>query len=295
MRVCDAPARPVLRYHGGKWLLAPWVIEHMPPHRVYVEPFGGAASVLMRKPRSYAEVYNDRWGTVVNVFRVLRDEAQACKLRAALELTPFARDEFVRPYDEEGDTDVERARKTIFRSFAGFGSAAVNGEYATGFRANSNRSGTTPAQDWLNYPAEIPAFVARLRGVVIENRDALEVIVQHDTRDTLVFADPPYVHATRNMNRGNAAYAHEMTDADHERLAETLHAVEGMVLLSGYHSDLYDKLYDGWHRVERAAHADGAVDRVEVLWLNEQAHARLEATREQPMLFAAGSHDRQYR
>jgi len=66
------PARPVLRYHGGKWKLAPWIIAQMPPHRIYVEPFGGAASVLMRKSRVYAEVYNDRWDSVVNVFRVLR-------------------------------------------------------------------------------------------------------------------------------------------------------------------------------------------------------------------------------
>lgn len=281
----SAPERPVLRYHGGKWLLAPSVIEHMPPHRVYVEPFGGAASVLMRKPRSYAEVYNDRWETVVNVFRVLRDEAQACKLQRALHLTPFARDEFFSTAHEEGDDTVERARKTIFRSFAGFGSAATNGDYATGFRANSNRSGTTPAQDWANFPAEIPAFVDRLRGVVVENRPALEVIAQHDGPQTLFFCDPPYVHATRNMRRGNAVYAVEMTDADHEQLAEALHGVQGMVLLSGYPGALYERLYSDWECIERAAYADGAVERTEALWLNPRAAAA--RPNAQPSLFEA--------
>jgi hypothetical protein len=183
--------RPVLRYHGGKWKLAPWILEHFPPHRVYVEPFGGGGSVLMRKPRSYAEVYNDTWETVVNVFKVLRDPAQAAALEQLLRLTPYARDEYTDTNTEacaDIDDPVERARRTILRSLAGFGSASTNGDYATGFRANSHRSGTTPAHDWANYPGHVSAFTARLAGVCIENRPAAEVILQHDrelTPDTV--------------------------------------------------------------------------------------------------------------
>lgn len=267
-----AVSRPVLRYHGGKWKLAPWIISHFPPHRVYVEPFGGAASVLLRKPRSYAEVYNDRWDVVVNVFRVLRDPEQAARLRETISITPFARSEFFGcAYKESGQVDaVERARRTILRSFAGFGSAAVNGEHVTGFRSNAKRSGTIPAHDWMLYPDFIPQFVERMRGVVIENRDALAVIATHDCPEALHYVDPPYPHGTRNMARGNAAYTCEMTDDDHRALAGALRKAKGAVVLSGYPCELYDQeLYPDWQRVECAHLADGARPRTEVLWLNQ--------------------------
>lgn len=240
----------------------------MPAHQVYVEPFGGAGSVLMRKPRAAAEVYNDIWGVVVDVFRCLRDPATAAELDRRLRLTPFARTEFFAATLNDDDDLVERARKTIIRSFMGFGSASTNGDYLTGFRASSSRSGTIPPHDWANYPDCIPHFVARLLGVVIENRPAIEVIKHHDTSETLHYVDPPYPHVTRNMKRGNAAYAHEMHDADHEQLAEVLHGVQGMVMLSTYGNELYDRLYPDWHRMAVHAQADGARKRVEVLLLN---------------------------
>ena len=274
----DAPARPALRYHGGKWRLAPWIISNFPRHRIYVEPFGGGASVLFRKPRSYAEVYNDLWGEVVNVFRVLRDPSKADRLTELIRLTPFARDEF----DETGSDQVkeigdsvERARRTIFRSFSGFGSAATNAAHSTGFRANTARPYTTPAHDWVNYPGLIRQFTKRLQGVVIENRDAIQLIGEHDGADTLFYVDPPYPQGTRNLDRGNAVYAHDMSDDDHRNLAKVLHQATGMVVLSGYPCPLYDdELYSNWTRIERTAYADGRRKRTEVLWISPAADMR---------------------
>lgn len=254
--------------------MADWIISYFPKHRVYVEPFGGGASVLVQKQRSYAEVYNDKWDVVVNVFQCLRDPEISEQLKKSLELTPFARTEFNSAFGHKPrhQADLEAARLCILRSFAGFGSASTNGEYATGFRCNSNRSGTTPAHDWANYPTHIRAFVKRLQGVVIENREASEVIAQHDGLETLFYIDPPYPHSTRNMQRGNAAYAVEMTDDQHRELAEQLHAVKGFVILSGYACKLYDEeLYFKWHRVEKKHRADGARLRTEVLWINDRA------------------------
>lgn len=267
------PTRPVLRYHGGKWNLAEWVISNFPSHRVYTETFGGAASVLVQKPRSYGEVYNDLDGEICNLFRVLRNPSQSRELTRLLELTPFARDEFDAAYLADGDP-IEQARRTVVRSFMGFGSVAASGRL-TGFRANANRSGTTPAHDWSNYPASVSALTERLQGVVIENRPAAQVMLQHDSPETLHYVDPPYPHATRTGTaQYDRIYRFEMKDGDHRSLAETLRSLDGMVVLSGYPCGLYDdELYPDWQRIERGSVADGARPRTEVLWFNDAAWA----------------------
>lgn len=83
------------------------------------------------------------------------------------------------------------------------------------------------------------------------------------------YVDPPYMWDTRSsaMHR-NRCYVHEMDDAGHERLLTFLKTLTGMVVLSGYPHALYDEQLSGWQRIECAAHADGALDRTEVLWIN---------------------------
>jgi DNA adenine methylase len=268
--------RPALRWHGGKWMLAPWIIAHLPAHRVYVEPFGGAASVLLRKPRAYAEVYDD---DVVNLFRVLRNDADAARLTELLRLTPYARTEFFACYDAAGEP-IERARQLVCRSYMGFGSDAPNRDVRTGFRGSSNRSGTTPAHDWANYPDALARLIDRLRGVIIEHRPAIHVMRQHDGPETVHYVDPPYLPETRSAKsrRGGAqyhAYRHEMSVEDHQQLLADLLGLEGAVVLSGYPAPLYEDALSDWHRVEREALADGARKRTEVLWLNAKAEAAL--------------------
>lgn len=289
------PSRPVLRWHGGKWKLAPWIIRHFPPHRCYVEPFGGAASVLLRKPRSYAEIYNDLDDEVVGLFRVLRDGEAAARLRETLRLTPFARTEFRAAY-EPSDDPIERARRLVVRAYMGFGSNAQasqhKGHRSTGFRANSNRSGTTPAADWANYPDVLEAIIARVCGVVIECRPALDVMRAHDGPETLHYVDPPYMPDTRALgNRYELAwrmYRHELTPEDHAELLQQLRQLAGMVLLSGYPHPLYDEALPDWRRVTCETFADGARPRTEVLWINPAAAGALERGLAGPLFAATG-------
>lgn len=275
--------RPLVRYHGGKWKLAPWIISHFPEHRIYVEPFGGGGSVLLKKPRAYSEVYNDLDGEIFNLFRMARDHGQ--QLKELCRLTPFSRAEFQESYNPSADP-MEQARRTLVRSFMGFGSAGATGQ-ATGFRANSNRSGTTPAHDWANYPESMDAVIERLRGCVLENRDAVDCFKQHDSEQTLIYVDPPYVLSTRYQGEKTDCYRFEMSDQQHHALAQSLHEVRGMVIVSGYASDLYDKqLYPSWTRIERTAFADGAKERVEVLWMNKACSNALAESERQERLFA---------
>jgi len=258
----SSPRRPVLRYHGGKWKLAKWIVSMFPEHRTYVEPFGGAASVLLRKPRSYAEVYNDIDDDIVNVFLQVRDHGE--ELKRLLELTPFGRTEFQNAHAPT-DIPIERARRIIVRSFMGIGTDSIRRQ-SNGFRGDSKRN---CAADWVSYTEAMDNLIKRMRGVIIEKRDWKKIIEAHDSPETLFYVDPPYVGSTRSSTHG---YSFEMTDEDHRELAVALKSVEGKVVLSGYPSELYEELYQDWHREESSHHAFFAKDTTEVLWMNFDPH-----------------------
>lgn len=271
-------SRPVLRYLGGKFRMAPWIIGQLPAHKVYIEPFGGAANVLLRKPRSLVEIYNDLDDDVVNLFRVLRNEEQAERLIGLLELTPFARTEFVAAYGVTTDP-VERARRMIVRAFMGHGSCAARIDRTTGFRGINLAAGNpSPPRTWVGYPAALREVVDRLKGVAIEQRSAFDLIQDEDRPEALFYVDPPYVQSTRSRKQTRGApsngYAHELSDAQHEALLDLLLSLKGMVALSGYACPLYDTALQGWSRRERDVLADGGRPRREVLWLNPAACAR---------------------
>ena len=264
--------RPIMRYPGGKYSLAKWVLSHFPAHETYVELFGGAASVLMQKPRSLGEVYNDLNGEVVNVFRILRNREQAAELARLLALTPYAYEEYRLAYDPCNDP-IERARLMIFRSFAGHGSDSVTRPRA-GFRRYKNKeSGVTAAKEWANYLNEIAVFTERLQGVCIEQQEATKLIPIFDRPGTLFYADPPYLLSTRMPS--SVRYSCEMTDADHMALAESLHQIRGMAIVSGYPSELYDRLYFGWRSIRKASRAQNAKPTTECLWLSPNIQTTL--------------------
>lgn len=279
---------PAIRYHGGKFRLAPWILGFFPVHRCYVEPFGGAAGVLLQKPRAYAEVYNDLDGDMANFFRVLRDPARAQRLIELCHLTPYSRSEFELAF-ESSDDDVERARRTAIRASMGFGSAGAT-KGVTGMRMDTERAYGHAAHLWARYPDALAAVCARFQGVFVENRPAIEVMRQHDAPDTLHYCDPPYVMETRHQRASSGMYyRHEMTDEQHEELLLSLQRLQGSVAISGYSSPLYDGLLAGWERHEtssRISAGRGGDVRTEVVWMNETCSTALRRPRSQADLIA---------
>lgn len=213
---------------------------------------------------------------IVNFFAVLRDAGQRELLLEQLRLTPFARDEFDAAWEEHPDP-IERARRLCIRVQMGFGSNGAN-KRSTGMRTDIRRASANAMNFWVRYPDGLAAIGSRLQGVLIENRSAIEVLRKHDSPSTLHFVDPPYLHGTRVM-RSNGGYRHEMTDEDHGELLEVLLDLQGMVIVSGYESELYAGMLGDWRREEtdsRISAARGTKLRREIAWLNPACDAALQ-------------------
>jgi DNA adenine methylase len=259
--------RPPVKWHGGKHYLSQRIISLFSPHHTYLEPFAGAASVLLNKPRSMIEVYNDADERITRLFRVIRDHGD--ELRRRLQLTPYSEIEF-RDSGEVASDEIEQARRDFVMWRMSFGGKGDSFSF-TKFRVRREMadvvSGYLSAID-----DQLPQIFERMRSVQIVCRPAVEVIRTWDSAETLIYCDPPYVHSTRAKG-SRSIYGCEMTDDDHRELADVLLGCQGRVVLSGYPSPLYDELYGDWRRVEfdianHAAGGETKARKCETLWLN---------------------------
>lgn len=263
--------KPPFAYYGGKTKLADAIAAVLPDHTHYVEPFAGSLAVLLAKPQSDMETVNDLDQDLMTFWRVLRD--RPLELEAAMHLTPHGRAEHAAAYDLDLADDLERARRVWVLLSQGRGSTLRR----TGWRFYRDPAGSTYSMpDYLTaYAQRVPPAAARIHGVSLECRDALEVVRDYGKHpNVLLYCDPPYLATSRNSTN----YRHEMAgEAEHRALAEALCDTAAAVVLSGYNSPLYAELYDGWARVEMSAWTgngirDGATKtdgiRTEVLWSN---------------------------
>jgi DNA adenine methylase len=256
-------------WYGGKFNHLNWLLPLLPQATHYCEPFAGSAAVLLNRKPAPIETYNDIDGELVNFFRVLRDQQE--DLIQAIGLTPFSREELRIAVEESVDhlSELERARRFFVRARqvrTGLAQTASAGRWA--HCKLTTRAGMAGAVSrWLGSVEGLSEIVQRLLRVQIENASAIEVIQRYDSAETLFYCDPPYPHDSRGDIH---AYGYEMTDNDHQELAEVLTKVKGKVALSGYHCNLLDKLYKDWNYIESPTKQCLSVKqpRTEVLWTN---------------------------
>ena len=272
-------ARSPFPWFGGKQRMAENIIGLFPEHNVYVEVFGGGASVLLSKQPGKLDVYNDADGGLVNFFRCLRDQPD--KLVPLLELTPYAREEWERAralHDTEQDP-VERARLFYViaaGSFAGF-AARDNGAAGRGWGGERlGRMHLSRAASTANRVDHIWRFVERLRLVQIDHLDWRKCLDRYDDPDCLFYLDPPYVPDTRR----SGGYRHELTEDDHRELVDRVLALKGVAIISGYSHPAYEPLVAGgftrhefgvWSTAARGSKGNPRDRRVEVVWTSPRA------------------------
>ena len=274
---------------GGKSRMVQTILPLLPPHTTYVEPFGGAANLLLGKKSSQVEVYNDASGLLVNFFRVLQDPIQRTALLDRLQWTPYARMEYAHALEHLDDPDPVMKAWAFFtaqcQGISGGGSFGNRGASNWGYSRTADQ-----AQSFRGHVEKLPAIAERLLEVQIEHSDGIEVIRRWDAPDTLFYIDPPYADATRTNKSGRAAYHCEIDDDGQQALVDALLRLQGGAILSGYRTTLYRPLEDaGWERREFAVDLSAAArvrtfdamgpvgneqrKRIECLWLSPDVAA----------------------
>ena len=251
--------KAILKYPGAKWRIADWIIAKFPKHRVYCEPFFGSGAVFFKKEPSYIETINDVDGNIVNLFEVCRNHPE--ELAAAVNLTPFAREEFCDCYDLEAEDCIERARRTLVRFHQSFGTSNSS---KNSWRNVQTYGGPRCATMWNYLPDVIIECCERLKEAQIEKIDGVELIKRYNNPSTLIYCDPPYLPELRKKNM----YAHEMDAEKHEEMLYTIKNSDSMVVVSGYDNDMYNRILHDWRTDTKPTTAQMGLHRVEKVWMN---------------------------
>lgn len=252
----------ILHYPGSKWSMASWIISHMPEHKTYLEPFFGSGAVFFNKPKSSIETINDMDSSVVNLFKVIRDNPE--KLAKGIEWTPFSREEYYFSYEFETGNELEDARRFLVRCWQAIGAKTSD---RTGWRSLISSNGPDVAKEWSKLPEKIIIVAKRLKEAQIEHQPAVKLLERYQRKEVLIYADPPYILETRTKRH----YKHEMTIEDHIELLDILDQHPGPVILSGYAHQVYDERLIHWQRVTMEVAAEAGAKRQEVLWINSIA------------------------
>lgn len=269
MKLAIKKLRPTFKCHGGKYYLCDWIIRHFPDdyeNMTYLEPFGGAASVLVNKRRSVREIYNDIDGATANVFLSLVHEPN--DVLQKIHGIEYSEKSFRSAMETEFKygTVASAVAEIVLRRMSRGG---MKKHFSWSDRQRGGRFGDLNA--WETFKSQLPLICDRLLKVEVHSKDALWLIEQSlEDRMLLLYLDPPYALSARTAKK---VYDYEMTDEDHRKLADLARKAAGHVLVSGYDCPLYRQIYKGWRCVTKempnnAGQGKQKQRRVECLWFN---------------------------
>jgi DNA adenine methylase len=268
--------RTPIIYSGGKTLIADWILEQLPPHRNYVEVFGGGGAVILAKGLSEVNVYNDI-GNVSRFFSVLQNYGE--ELYQKLYFTTYNRELFYwanknwpilkeRAIQTKAKEDIlEWATAWYIQILQSY----THSENDDSWIVQKANNGATPIRRHID---SLPYVCERLREVTIEHLSFERLIPLYDHKDTLFYCDPPYMHDSREANSLNL-YEHEMSMDQHEELLDILNKIKGQCVVSGYEHSLYENATRGWRvarKVRKSQMHNSMQDvgmRTEVLYIKE--------------------------
>lgn len=248
----------VLKYPGSKTRISKWIVDYIPEHEVYLEPFFGGGAVFFNKKPARIETINDLSAEVYNYFKVLREHPE--ELIHLLNLTPYGRKEYDFSF-EHADNEIEKARRFAVRCCQGFG---CSNKYKNGFRSSIGTKSPRTTTFWNEFPETLKQASQRLLQAQIENQDALKLIERYNKEEVFIYADPPYPLTTRK----NYLYEYEMSDEEHIKLLNLLKNHKGKVMVSSYENGLYDEILKDWRKEFKNTTAEKSVKRVEVIYMN---------------------------
>ena len=260
----------ILKYPGAKWRIAKWIIENMPEHHSYVEPYLGSGAVFFNKNPSNIETINDTDGEVVNFFEVVRDMPE--ELAFKIYMTPYAREVYENTYKEPCNytqSKLDRALRFCIKINMSHGYKC---NMKNGWKNDiQGRERSYAVQVWNKLPQIVMQAAQRLKEAQIESRPALDIIKRFDNPKCLIYCDPPYLLRTRRGKQYNI----EMSDEEHEELLQLLLESKSKVMISGYESDLYNDALKGWRKKTSYSRTQSLRKAKEVLWMNYDCDKQL--------------------
>ena len=253
-----------IEYFGGKTYMVDMIQNFFPQsYRLYVEGFGGGASLLLNKKIDELEIYNDLNRNVYSLFKVISDSELLKQLQDKMYLTYYSSDlrkEYLDKLDDDNLSLFDRAYYFLYVNRTSF-----NGCGGFSFNPIIRRSMSKSISGYLSCIDSLPAIHERIFHTVIENRDIFDLIDKYDAKDTFFYLDPPYIQSTRKSSQ---KYDCDFTDEQHRQFVDRILQIKGFALVSGYDHEIYNRLVEnGWNKYQFSS-PNSSNFVVETLWYN---------------------------